>query len=62
MPFTTGKHTCIGKEFALMEGQLILAHILQKIDILGLAGAKPAVKSGLTLQAESPISLKIGLR
>ena len=62
MPFTTGKHTCIGKEFALMEGKLILAHILLKIDILGLSGAKPVVKSGLTLQAESPISLKISRR
>lgn len=30
LPFGAGQRTCIGKQFALMEAQLILAHILHK--------------------------------
>ncbi|MDC0683390.1 cytochrome P450 [Sorangium atrum] len=29
-PFGIGQRQCIGKEFALMEGQLILARLLQR--------------------------------
>jgi cytochrome P450 len=33
MPFLTGPHMCIGNNFALMEGQLLLAMMVQKIDV-----------------------------
>ena len=62
VPFHSGRHVCIGKAFALMEGKLILAQLLQKFSITGLAGQKPAINHGLTLQAESPIKLRIRAR
>jgi cytochrome P450 len=33
MPFLTGPHMCIGNYFALMEGQLLLAMMVQKVDL-----------------------------
>lgn len=33
MPFLTGPHLCIGRDFALMEGQLLLAAMAQRYDL-----------------------------
>ena len=33
LPFGAGQRTCIGKQFALMEAQLILAHILKNTEL-----------------------------
>jgi len=33
MPFLSGPHMCIGNHFALMEGQLLLAMMVQKVDL-----------------------------
>jgi cytochrome P450 len=62
VPFHSGRHVCIGKTFALMEGKLILAQLLQKFCIIGIVGSKPPISHGLTLQAASPISIKIRTR
>jgi cytochrome P450 len=33
MPFLSGPHMCIGNSFSLMEGQLLLAMMVQKYDL-----------------------------
>jgi cytochrome P450 len=33
MPFLSGPHMCIGNNFSLMEGQLLLAMMVQKYDL-----------------------------
>jgi cytochrome P450 len=33
MPFLSGPHMCIGNHFALMEGQLLMAMMVQKVDL-----------------------------
>lgn len=62
LPFNTGRHKCIGQTFALMEGQLILAQVIQKFDIIKSVLEKPAFKPGLTLRPASPIDLTIRRR
>jgi cytochrome P450 len=36
MPFLTGPHMCIGNHFALIEGQLLLAMMVQKFRVVVL--------------------------
>jgi cytochrome P450 len=62
LPFNTGRHKCIGQTFALMEGQLILAHVIQKFEIIESVLEKPAFRPGLTLRPASPINLKVRRR
>lgn len=38
IPFLSGRHQCLGKPFALMEGQLMLAMLLQRYSIAPVAG------------------------
>jgi cytochrome P450 len=33
MPFLSGPHQCVGNNFALMEGQLLLAQMAQRYDL-----------------------------
>ena len=33
MPFGAGQRLCVGREFALLEGQLILARIAQRYEL-----------------------------
>jgi hypothetical protein len=45
-----------------MEGQLILAHVIQKFEIIESVLEKPAFRPGLTLRPASPINLKVRRR
>jgi cytochrome P450 len=49
LPFGTGAHQCIGKEFAMAEAQLIIAMVVQRYH-LELAADHPVVlRPGITL-------------
>jgi cytochrome P450 len=61
VPFSGGPRVCIGNHFALMEGALVLATLLQRVDfeLSGSAEAKPEV--GVTLRP-SGMSVRIRRR
>ncbi|GAQ88940.1 Cytochrome P450 [Klebsormidium nitens] len=49
MPFTAGPRTCIGQGFALQEGKLVLATLLQNFSFSFAPGYKHSVNVGVTL-------------
>ncbi|MBL8609381.1 MAG: cytochrome P450 [Myxococcales bacterium] len=62
VPFSAGPRTCIGNHFALMEGPLVLATILQRADLslVDPRGAQP--EPSATLRPRGGIPMKISLR
>lgn len=53
IPFLAGRHQCLGKPFALMEGQLILALLLQNYSIEPVAGFRVEPEPGATLRQKN---------
>jgi cytochrome P450 len=49
VPFGAGRHLCLGKHFALLEGQIILVTLLQRCRLL-LPAAEPEPHLTLTLR------------
>ena len=51
IPFALGQHQCIGKEFALIEGMLILANLAQRYHLSPGAGtlARPLLSATLRM-------------
>jgi cytochrome P450 len=50
LPFGVGQRLCIGKEFALLEGPLILAMLAQRYSMKPVPGRKVDVHVGTTLR------------
>ncbi|HMN26576.1 MAG TPA: cytochrome P450 [Caldilineaceae bacterium] len=48
-PFGAGQRQCIGRDFALMEGQLVLASVLQRYTLRALPGRIPTPQAVITL-------------
>jgi cytochrome P450 len=55
IPFLSGRHQCLGKPFALMEGQLMLAMLLQRYSIAPVAGFSVTPDPGATLRLKNGI-------
>lgn len=49
VPFATGPRSCIGQGFALQEGKLVLATLLQKFSFTLAPGYKHSVNVGVTI-------------
>lgn len=62
MPFGAGQRLCIGKEFALMEGQFILARILAKYDVRPAYQAKMGKALGATWRPDGGVMGRISKR
>lgn len=62
MPFGAGQRLCIGKEFALMEGQFILARILAKYDVRPAYQAKIGAALGTTWRPDGGVMGRISPR
>lgn len=62
IPFALGQHQCIGKEYAMIEGQLALINIVQRF-IIGSGGGKPArPQLSATLRMQGGHSLRLARR
>ncbi|MEM7116493.1 MAG: cytochrome P450 [Chloroflexota bacterium] len=62
MPFGAGQRMCIGKEFALMEGTLVLARLAQRFDMGAIAGKVAKPRPSATLQPKDGVFVKLSNR
>jgi cytochrome P450 len=58
-PFLGGPHQCIGNEFALIEMQLIVAMVLQQLDMELVPGQPIQPRAGLTLRPSGPLRMAL---
>jgi cytochrome P450 len=59
MPFLSGPHMCIGNNFALMEGQLLLAMMAQKYDVVEAQGQSDEGKMTITMRPKYGMPVRI---
>ncbi|WP_437985432.1 cytochrome P450 [Sorangium sp. So ce117] len=59
IPFGIGQRQCIGKEFALMEGQLILARLLQRYRVSAVPGRTTRLHVATTLRTSGGVWLRL---
>jgi cytochrome P450 len=60
LPFLTGGHMCVGMNFALMEGQLLLAQMAQRFEIERLPGQVIKKQVAITMRPQN--GLLVALR
>jgi cytochrome P450 len=60
LPFGTGPRTCIGAQFALMEGQLVLATLLRRASFTAIGDEVPAPSA--TLRPAKGMPMRVVLR
>lgn len=59
MPFLTGPHMCIGNNFALMEGQLLLAMMAQKVEMELIPGQRIEKEATITMRPKYGMRMKV---
>ena len=59
MPFLTGPHMCIGNQFALMEGQLLLAMMAQQYDVTETPMQSDEGKMAITMRPKYGLPVRI---
>ena len=62
MPFLTGPHMCIGNHFALIEGQLLLAMMVQKYDLIESPKQSDEGKMAITMRPKYGLPARITAR
>lgn len=62
MPFLSGPHMCIGNHFALMEGQLLLAMMVQKVEVKESPIQSDEGKMAITMRPKNGLPVTIRLR
>jgi cytochrome P450 len=62
VPFGAGQRLCIGKEFSLLEGQLILARVAQRYEMSAVAGREPRVDIGTSLRVKGGVWVHLKAR
>ena len=55
MPFGMGQRQCIGRDFSLMEAQIILAMIVQRYTLAAPSGSEVRPKFSTTLKPDRPV-------
>ncbi len=59
MPFGGGKRICIGNQFALMEGQIVLSTIASQVDFSLVSSREPVPEPLLTLRPKGGIQVRV---
>lgn len=59
MPFLTGPHMCIGNNFALMEGQLLLAMMAQKYEMEIIPGQRIEKEATVTMRPKYGMKMRL---
>lgn len=59
MPFGAGKRMCIGEEFAMMQGQLILAQVLQRYSLSAIPSYTPPLQMATNLRPKAGVWVNI---
>jgi cytochrome P450 len=62
MPFGGGKRICVGNQFALMEGQIILETIGRQVEMEPVSKREIGVKPLLTLRPKGGVAVKVRRR
>lgn len=62
MPFGAGQRQCPGKDVALLEGQIILAQILQRYELTPIAATPPRVHLGATARPGGDVQIRFTRR
>lgn len=62
MPFGAGQRLCVGKDFALMEAQLIMARILSQYNIEGIPNRQPKVHVSTSLRPGGGVWVRLSKR
>jgi len=62
IPFALGQHQCIGKEYAMLEGQLVLANLAQRYRIEAGQGRAARATLSATIRMEGGRRLKLTRR
>jgi cytochrome P450 len=62
MPFGTGEHVCIGSHFSMMEGQILLAMIVQHCDLQLLDTEEVKMQMSITLRPKGGVPVRIKWR
>jgi cytochrome P450 len=62
MPFGAGQRMCIGRDFALMEGQLALAMTAQRYQITQAGEPRPRLQLASTLRPAGGVKVKLAKR
>ncbi|MFN8440779.1 MAG: cytochrome P450 [Caldilineaceae bacterium] len=62
MPFLTGPHMCIGNNFALMEGQLLLAMMAQKYEMELIPGQRIEKEATVTMRPKYGMKMRLVAR
>jgi cytochrome P450 len=58
LPFGAGQRACIGQMFALIEAQLIIATLAQRLDLRYAARRAPGLRLGVTLAAKNGLPVR----
>lgn len=62
MPFGGGRRICIGNQFALMEGQIILSTIARHVSMELTSRRPPGLQPFITLRPKNGVQVRIGRR
>jgi cytochrome P450 len=59
MPFGAGQRQCPGKDVALLEGQILLARILQRYELTPVSATPPRVHLGATARPGDEVQIRL---